>query len=403
MMDNSELKSSAVRALVMCLPDPSGNPRPRRVIDLCLKLGMDVSVLSLPPKKAIENVHYFKTRSLSKSIPQKLMRKIYGLAVSFSPSTHASDFLESCRLGFECAWKELSGGQFDILIVEDLQLLPLAFSVKQKARVIFDAREYYPRQNEGNIWFEIVEKRRRIELCRRFLPLCDAVLTVSEGLAKEYRKEFGVEATVVRSAPQYVEIEATPCSSKKIRMVYHGAASKNRKLENLIRILELLDDRFTLDMILVSDESYQKKLKKRAADKPRIGFLKPVPFEEIVPTLNRYDIGFLYYEPTGFNIANCLPNKFFEYIQARLMVAIGPSPDMAELVSRYECGVVSEEFSVESMAKILNSLTPEAVNRMKQSSCSAAQNLCFEREEKKLEDIIQNVLAKSNSPLESGD
>lgn len=391
-MDINELKSSAVKVLVMCLPDPSGNPRPKRVIELCLKLGMDVSVLSLPPKKAIENVRYFRTRSLSKSIPQKLMRKIYGLAVSFYPSKNASDFLESCRLGFECAWKELSGGEFDILIVEDLQLLSLAFSVKGNARVIFDAREYYPRQNEGNLWFEMVEKRRRIELCRRFLPLCDAVLTVSDGLAKEYRKEFGVEATVVRSTPRYVEIEATPCSSKKIRMVYHGAASKNRKLENLIRIFELLDDRFTLDMILVSDEAYQNKLKKRAADNPRIGFPGPVPFEEIITTLNNYDIGFFYCEPTTFNLAHCLPNKFFEYIQARLMVAIGPSPDMAELVSQFNCGLVASDFSIDSMAGVLNALTSEKINEAKINSDLAAKILCFEEEQKKLEAILKNAI-----------
>ncbi len=395
-MDTNEFKSSDVKALVMCLPDPSGNPRPRRVIELCLKLGMDVSVLSMPPKKSIANVRYFGSRHLSKSITQKILRKIYGLAVSFSPNKKASDLLESNRLGFETAWKELPEGGFDIMIVEDLFLLPLAFSKKGKAKVVFDAREYYPRQNEGNLWFEIVEKRRRIELCRRFLPICDAVLTVSGGLAKEYRKEFGVEAAVVLSAPHYLEMEPTPCIGEKIRMVYHGAASKNRKLENLIQIFELLDERFTLDLILVSDEGYQEKLKKLAANNPRIGFPGPVPFEEIIPTLNRFDIGFLYYEPTGFNIANCLPNKFFEYIQARLMVAIGPTPDMAELVYKYHCGVVAEAFSIESMVEALNSLTKEQINYAKKCSDIAARDLCFEKEHKKLKAIIQNMLSKSS-------
>lgn len=397
MIEIGNHNSSSVKALVLCLADPTGNPRPKRAIELCLKMGMDVSVLSLPPGKEVQGVHYFALRNLSRSISQKVMRKIYGLIVSFSLNRFFRDYVESLRLGFESAWKELPEGGFDIMVVEDLFLLPLAFSKKGKAKVVFDAREYYPRQNEGNLWFEMVEKRRRIELCRRFLPLCDAVLTVSDGLAKEYRKEFGVEATVVRSTPHYAEIEATHCSSDKIRMVYHGAASKNRKLENLIRIFELLGESFTLDLILVSDEGYQEKLKKRAANNPRIGFPKPVPFKDIIPTLNKYDIGFFYYEPTGFNIANCLPNKFFEYIQARIMVAIGPTPDMAKLVSQYQCGVVSEEFSVESMAKVLNSLTPEKINKMKNHSDSAAKILCFEKEQKKFE-VLLNTLLPSDLP-----
>jgi hypothetical protein len=35
---------------------------------------------------------------------------------------------------------------------------------------------------------------------------------------------------------------------------------------------------------------------------------------------------------------------FVEFIQARLAVAVDPSPEMARLVQRYGCGVVAPDF-----------------------------------------------------------
>ena len=39
--------------------------------------------------------------------------------------------------------------------------------------------------------------------------------------------------------------------------------------------------------------------------------MDPVPFDEIIPMLNKYDLGFYYLEPKGFNVTYNLPNKFF--------------------------------------------------------------------------------------------
>ena len=175
-------------------------------------------------------------------------------------------------------------------------------------------------------------------------------------------------------------------------MVYHGGASRSRRLETLIDVVSLLDDRFTLALILTSDPKYQQELRLKAAGMDRIDFVEPVPFEDIIPTIGRYDIGFFYYEPTNFNLRHCLPNKLFEYIQARLMIAIGPSPDMAELVKKYGCGVISKGFSVESMVSALNSLSAAEIDGLKRKSDLAAKELCFEKESEKMVALIKRLL-----------
>jgi hypothetical protein len=70
-------------------------------------------------------------------------------------------------------------------------------------------------------------------------------------------KEFGVDAEVYRSTPLYVDHPVHPTDPERIRMVYHGAANRNRRIENLIEIVSLLDDRFSLDLILTGNLRYQ--------------------------------------------------------------------------------------------------------------------------------------------------
>ena len=87
-----------------------------------------------------------------------------------------------------------------------------------------------------------------------------------------------------------------------------------------------------------------------------------------------------------------LPNKFFEFIQARLAIAIGPSPEMARLVKQYNLGIVSQDFTPKSMAESLNSLTKEQIRQYKENANQTAKILNAEREGEKLLRILEEVL-----------
>jgi len=100
---------------------------------------------------------------------------------------------------------------------------------------------------------------------------------------------------------------------------------------------------------------------------------------ELSQRLNQYDIGMDLLPPNSLNNRFTLPNKFFEFIQARLAVAIGPSPEMAKIVNQYGCGVVSGDFSPESLARELSALTSRRIDGLKLRSHEAAKDLCFER------------------------
>jgi hypothetical protein len=116
------------------------------------------------------------------------------------------------------------------------------------------------------------------------------------------------------------------------------------------------------------------------------------PFCDLPRYLNQYDVGLYLLPPTNFNYQLALPNKLFEFVQARLAVAIGPSLEMARLVREYDCGIVSDEFSPESLARRLNELDREHIDHFKQRSHFAARELCFEKNSEVLLGMINRLM-----------
>ena len=157
-------------------------------------------------------------------------------------------------------------------------------------------------------------------------------------------------------------------------------------------MMDYLDDRFTLDFMLVpSSKNYLSQLKVKASPNNRIRFIEPVPMQEIPSTCNRYDIGVYLLPPVSFNSKYALPNKMFEFIQARLAVAIGPSPEMVRIVDKYNCGVVADSFSPQDLAAKLNALTSDQIQYFKNRSHEAAKELCSEANAQIIIDLIEGV------------
>ena len=83
--------------------------------------------------------------------------------------------------------------------------------------------------------------------------------------------------------------------------------------------------------------------------------------------------------PTSFNTQHALPNKFFEFIQPRLAIAIGPSPEMAKIVEAHDCGVVARDFEPKSLANCLLKLDYNKINHYKCQSHRIARKLSAEQ------------------------
>lgn len=368
------------KLLVTALVDPSGNPRPRRIIELLKKKGCHVEVASFSLERPMDiDVHY-EIRRPSLLMVHKIVRKFVGFLGLLFGSEKFLSILSNLRWGFAGLARTLKGSHYDWIIVEDIYFLPLAFQIKGNARIMMDAREFYPEELGHSAFWRLTEKPMRVGICSKYFKRCDAVLTVSDGLAQRYQEDFGVAPVILRSTPNFHDLTPSPMNDGRIRLVHHGVANRDRRLESMIELMRMLDKRFELDIYLTGATDYIEELRVKALENSKIRFLDPVPFHEIVPMLNRYDMGLCYLEPNTFNLTRCLPNKFFEFIQGRLAVVVGPSPDMSPIVKQYNCGVISKTFSVIDLADKLNQLSEHDVIEMKLGANVAASDLCYEKE-----------------------
>jgi hypothetical protein len=126
----------------------------------------------------------------------------------------------------------------------------------------------------------------------------------------------------------------------------------------------------------------------------RVRIRKPLPMAEIAASINKYDIGLFLLPDVDFSYRMALPNKLFEFIQARLAVAIWPSPEMSRIVNKYECGVVADDFTLEAMAEKLNRITREQIMRFKENSHKAARFLCAETNRKLFLSLVHQLLGR---------
>ena len=295
------------------------------------------------------------------------------------------------------AYELLKNKKFDLIHANDLNTLPLAIKLSHESgcKVLFDAHEYSPGQGYRNIISEFFFKDYRNGLLKRFGPSAHAMITVSEGIVELYRKNFNLKASVIYNAPNYFPAIFRRVDEDHIRIVHHGLAEKSRSLEEIIYLIREIKQNFTINFYLVDKEQgYLKELKDivRINKLHRVKFYDPIKPHEIPRILNQYDLGIHLLKGTNLNHQNALPNKFFDFIMAGLGVVTYPTPMIEKIIKENSIGVVAQQNTVDSVVSILNSLTPQQINRFKKNSLRLAKTLNSENESKKLLRIYDQLI-----------
>jgi len=133
---------------------------------------------------------------------------------------------------------------------------------------------------------------------------------------------------------------------------------------------------------------YFRFLKDYAKNKNRVVFRDPMKMIEITKRLNEFDIDFYTLESNSFNNVNGLLNKFFEFIQARLILAIELYQEMSRITKEYDLDVVAEDFNQKSLAEKLNSRDVDKIWYYK--------NQCHKYAETFSTDMVKNLVGASN-------
>lgn len=289
--------------------------------------------------------------------------------------------------------EHLHGRQFDVAIANDVEAVPVAVELRPRNGVLADLHEYSPRLHDDDPrwfaritpWFEWV--------VRRYVTRADAWTTVSRGIVDEYEKNFGFRAELVTNATPYQRLSPGDVGNP-IRLVHSGACLRKRHLHVMVEAALAASSNVTLDLYLTAnDPVYLDELKTLAAGSDRVTVHDPVPYAELLTTLNAYDVGIHVLPATTFNNKLALPNKIFDYLQARLGVLIGPSEEMTYYIGRYGIGEVTTDFSREAITAAMNGLSQESVTGFKQNADRAAEELAGEHQVDIWERIVHSLMS----------
>lgn len=290
----------------------------------------------------------------------------------------------------------LRNKQFDLIICENIEVTYLAsLLIDDNTKLMVDLREYFPRQFDNRFSWSLKKKEYYIYLLNKFVSQFDKIITVSNGLAKAYKDNFDFNCEVYMSLPEKSDSKSEIKEEyDKIKLVHHGNATPDRKIENMIYMMDELSDKYSLDLYLVKmNNTYHEFLTKLSIKYDNVTIHQPVKLEEINNTISKYDIGVYSMEAYSFNIEHTLPNKLFEFIQAGLCLAFGPVTEMKNVISEYQVGVVSDNFEPKSLANKISSMTTVELNKYKENSRKASEILNLETNKIRMNEIIEGLIA----------
>jgi len=288
--------------------------------------------------------------------------------------------------------------KYDLVVAHEIRLVPLAIEIAKGAPIILDAHEYSPKNFDDSWAWRFFIKKYYTKLCEDYLPKVKKVITVSQGIVEAYQENFGTDTVLITNASEYVShLTPTGVDKNKIRIIHHGIAGPSRKLELLVQMMNHLDNnKYELNLMLVSStysQFYVNKLKKMSRGL-NINFLEPVKRSQLIDFSNQFDVGVHFVPPTNFNLKYGLGNKFFEFIQSRLAVVIGPDIEMSRYVKKYDLGMIAEDWTPKSLAKSISGTNVEKLTFYKNQSHKFAKELSSDFNDKVFKEIIKSFEKK---------
>lgn len=295
------------------------------------------------------------------------------------------------------AREALAGRVFDAVIANDLNTVPLAARVQSRRGFHADLHEYAPAEKDNELAWRLLVAPYQRHLLRRYAVRARSVTTVSAGIAAAYHRHFGLDCGVVPNAAPYRDAEPRPVHSP-MRAIFTGAAQAARHIDLMVEAMRHVPEGLELDLYLMPNEpAYLAALEAAASTLPAVRILPPVPFAELMDTVASYDIALAFQRPTTFNIRYAVPNKFFEAIQARTAVVVGPAPELTTVVDKHGFGVVTKDFTAEALGEALRGLTPERVAAMKQAAHVAAWELSAEATMQPWVDAVDALVSEADT------
>ncbi|MBG7631757.1 MAG: glycosyltransferase [Bacteroidetes bacterium] len=281
----------------------------------------------------------------------------------------------------------------DILLANDLDTLLPNYLVSRisKSKLVYDSHELFSELPEiinrpfvQNFWL-------RIE--RYILPKLRNCYTVCESIAKYYKSKYNVNFRIVKNYPvQIYQLDKSsfPFDIKKNKIIlYQGAINIGRGLELMIETMLYIDNAL---FVIIGNGEIDEQIKQQVVHlklEDKIKFISKKTPTELLQLTPIADLGISLEEDLGLNYRYALPNKIFDYIQAKIPILISNLPEMKKIIDNYKVGEIILDRNPKKLAIQINHILQRDKCFYSKRLEIASEELIWENESKKLIKIFK--------------
>lgn len=305
----------------------------------------------------------------------------------------------------------LKSSRFDVIVVNLVNNLPFAASLKKKDRafLIYDSQEFFSGQYANA---SEAEKRWVTEAESRFINRADLILTTTNVMRTQLTGLYDLRNPPlrVRNAPFRRSLHEQRLSrngrEKPLQLVWHGfqVSYKGRGINLLIDALAQYHAsvRLTLQGRLTSDQTEMiANAAQQLGIRSLVGFREAAHPELIVESIRGYDVGLI--AETGLDENQLLTssNKLFDYMHAGLAVVAPDLPGLSETIKECNNGLLYESGSAFELSKCIERLATDVslLRTLQENSLKAAAQITWENDYSAVWRELSERLNREGSPF----
>ena len=275
-----------------------------------------------------------------------------------------------------------------VLLANDLDtLLPnYLISRIQNKKLVYDSHELF--SETPSVQGRYSQKVWRY-LEKKLVSRQKYMFTVSNSIAVWFENAYNVKSWVLKNLPTYKNIPFMNIEDKYI--LYQGALNSGRGLFVLIESMQYLEN---ISLKIAGDGPLKIQIEEKIIEynvQDRVELLGSILPERLVEITQKATIGVSLEEDLGLSYRYSLPNKLFDYIQAKTPVLATYLPEIKNIIKTYQVGEVINSHSPKDIVYAINVILEKGKPSFKVNLEIAAKELVWENQKEILLNVFRSI------------